>query len=66
MPEPGLSRPDMQALELLIRPADASEAAQLTALVIRSKAYWGYSAEFLRQAAPEVTVAAQDIAEGKV
>ena len=66
MPEPRLSCPDMQALELLIRPADASEAAQLIALVIRSKAHWGYSAEFLQQAAPELTVSEQDIAEGKV
>jgi GNAT superfamily N-acetyltransferase len=56
----------MQGPELLIRPAAVSEAAQLTALVMRSKAYWGYSADFLRQAAPELTVSEQDIVAGKV
>jgi GNAT superfamily N-acetyltransferase len=67
MPEPERScSSGRQSPELLIRPAAASEAAQLTALVMRSKAYWGYTAEFLRQAAPELTVSEQDIAEGKV
>jgi GNAT superfamily N-acetyltransferase len=56
----------MQGPELRIRPAAASEAAQLTGLVMRSKAYWGYGAEFLRQAAAELTVSEQDIAERKV
>jgi len=51
---------------LLIRPAVASEAADLTALVIRSKAYWGYSAEFMEQAASELSVTEQEIADGKV
>jgi GNAT superfamily N-acetyltransferase len=67
MPEPERScSSGRQAPELLIRPAAASEAAELTALVMRSKAYRGYTAEFLRQATPELTVSEQDIAEGKV
>jgi GNAT superfamily N-acetyltransferase len=51
---------------MLIRPAVTSEAPLLTALVMRSKAYWGYSREFLEQAAPELTVSEPDIADGKV
>jgi GNAT superfamily N-acetyltransferase len=52
--------------QLMIRGAATSEAPQLTALVMRSKAYWGYSPEFLDQAAPELTVSELDIADGKV
>ena len=33
--------------ELLIRTAKPSEAGQLSALALRAKAYWGYSAEFI-------------------
>lgn len=51
--------------QVLIRPATPSEAAELTALVIRSKSYWGYSSEFLAQAAPELTISEEEIAEGK-
>jgi hypothetical protein len=54
------------ALRLLIRPAAVSEAAELTALVMRSMAYWGYSGEFLEQAAPELAVSEQEIADGMV
>lgn len=54
------------ASRLLIRPAAGSEAAQLTGLVVRSKAHWGYSAEFIAQAAPELTVTEEEIADGKV
>ena len=52
--------------QLVIRAAAVSEAHLLTALMMRSKAYWGYSPEFLEQAAPELTVSEQDIAEGNV
>jgi GNAT superfamily N-acetyltransferase len=54
------------ASELLIRPAAVSEARELTALVMRSKGYWGYSSEFLAQAASELTVSEEDITQGKV
>jgi hypothetical protein len=54
------------ASQPLIRPASISEAARLSELVMRSKAYWGYSPEFLEQAAPELTVSEQEIADGKV
>jgi GNAT superfamily N-acetyltransferase len=33
---------------------------------MRSKAYWGYSTEFLERAAPELTVSERDIRHGKV
>jgi GNAT superfamily N-acetyltransferase len=38
-----------------IRRARIDEAESLTALAIRSKAYWGYDAEFMSKAAPELT-----------
>src|SRR5260370_38672074 len=39
-----------------IRPARPEEAAALTALCIRSKAHWGYDAQFMRQAETALTV----------
>jgi GNAT superfamily N-acetyltransferase len=33
---------------------------------MRSKAYWGYSPQFLEQAAPELTVTEDDITDGNV
>jgi GNAT superfamily N-acetyltransferase len=38
-----------------IRRAQAHEAAELTALTIRSKAWWGYDPAFMARAAPELT-----------
>jgi GNAT superfamily N-acetyltransferase len=49
-----------------IRPARAGEAASLTALCLRSKAYWGYDAEFMRLCVPSLTVSEQSIAHGRV
>jgi GNAT superfamily N-acetyltransferase len=49
-----------------IRPARAGEAASLTALCVRSKAYWGYDAEFMRLSANALTVSEGDIANGGV
>lgn len=43
------------ATALLIRPAAASKAARLTALIIRSKAFGGLFKRVLRQVAPELT-----------
>jgi hypothetical protein len=39
-----------------IRPARPSEAHALTALVLRSKAHWGYDAGFMAQVRPVLTV----------
>ena len=41
--------------EILIRPADIGEAQLLSALALRSKAHWGYSAEFIRACRKELT-----------
>jgi GNAT superfamily N-acetyltransferase len=49
-----------------IRPARRGEAASLTALCLRSKAHWGYDAEFMRLCVPSLTVGEQGIAEGRV
>jgi GNAT superfamily N-acetyltransferase len=49
-----------------VRPARAGEAASLTALCLRSKAHWGYDAEFMRLCVPSLTVREDSIAEGRV
>ena len=49
-----------------IRPAQAGEAPSLTALCLRSKAHWGYDAEFMRLCVPSLTVSELSIAEGRV
>lgn len=46
--------------------ARAGEATSLTALCIRSKAHWGYDAEFLRLSAASLRVSSADIALGRV
>jgi GNAT superfamily N-acetyltransferase len=48
-----------------VRPARACEADRLTALCIRSKAHWGYDAEFMRQASAALTVAAATVEQGR-
>ncbi len=50
----------------VVRPARPGEAASLTALCLRSKAHWGYDAEFMRLCVPSLTVEEQAIAEGRV
>jgi GNAT superfamily N-acetyltransferase len=40
-----------------LRPGRPGEAAALSALALRSKAHWGYSAEFLEACRAELTVA---------
>jgi GNAT superfamily N-acetyltransferase len=52
--------------DLVIRPARAGEAASLTALCLRSKAHWGYDAEFMRLCVPSLTVSEQSVADGRV
>ncbi len=49
-----------------VRPARAEEASALTALCIRSKAHWGYDAEFMRRAASALTVTPAMIEKGRV
>ncbi|MDP8909654.1 MAG: GNAT family N-acetyltransferase [Chloroflexota bacterium] len=60
-PEAGLT-----AAPLVLRRAVCGEARQLTALVLRSKAVWGYDSQFMRRAAAELVVSEQDIVERDV
>src|SRR5260370_4871624 len=49
-----------------MRKAKAGEAASVTELGLRSKAHWGYDAEFMRRCVPSLTVSEQSIAQGRV
>ncbi|MCX2970924.1 MULTISPECIES: GNAT family N-acetyltransferase [Streptomyces] len=49
-------------MDVLIRPARATEAGILTELALRSKAHWGYDARFLKACRTELTVAADEVA----
>lgn len=49
-----------------VRPARPGEATGLTALCLRSKAHWGYDAEFMRLCVPSLIVEERSIAEGRV
>ena len=49
-----------------IRAARVGEATKLTALCVRSKAHWGYDAEFMRLSAASLRVSSADIALGRV
>jgi GNAT superfamily N-acetyltransferase len=51
---------------LAIRAAQVGEATMLTALCVRSKAHWGYDAEFMRLSAASLRVKSADIALGRV
>lgn len=44
-----------------IRPARADEAGFLSGLALRSKAYWGYDAEFLERCREELTLDAAEL-----
>ena len=46
---------------LIIRKALPQEAVLLSQLAIRSKAYWGYSAEFMQACVEELSMSADDI-----
>ena len=54
------------ASDVRLRLARAGEAPGLTALCLRSKAYWGYDAAFMRLCASALTVSEQSIAERRV
>ncbi|MEM7588496.1 MAG: GNAT family N-acetyltransferase [Acidobacteriota bacterium] len=45
----------------VIRAAAETEAAQLSSLAMRSKAYWGYSDEFMEACRDELTLTAEDL-----
>ena len=52
--------------DLCIRPARAGEAGELSALAMRSKAYWGYDDTFLRAVRPMLTFTEADLAAAAV
>jgi GNAT superfamily N-acetyltransferase len=49
-----------------IRRARPEEAATLSALALRSKAHWGYDAEFLAACRGDLTLSAEDVASSTV
>ena len=53
-------------LEPAIRRARPAEAAALSALALRSKAHWGYDADFLAACRDDLTLSADDIATSTV
>ncbi|NIA71200.1 GNAT family N-acetyltransferase [Pelagibius litoralis] len=50
----------------VLRPARPAECGALTALVLRSKAYWGYDPGFLQACRRGLAVKPRDIAAGRV
>ena len=46
----------------IVRRARPDEATHLTALALRSKAYWGYDADFMAACVPSLTVRSERIA----
>ena len=50
------------AIETIIRPARTDEAEYLTELTMRSKAHWGYDADFLAACRPGLTITPDYIA----
>jgi GNAT superfamily N-acetyltransferase len=50
---------------LLLRPAHPAEADALTALVLRSKAHWGYDEAFMAACRAELTLTPDDLAPGR-
>ncbi|WP_328302803.1 GNAT family N-acetyltransferase [Streptomyces sp. NBC_00435] len=49
-----------------LRPARPTEAGALSALVMRSKAHWGYDTGFLAACAPELRIGAADVAVRRI
>jgi GNAT superfamily N-acetyltransferase len=49
-----------------VRPAHPGEAAELTALALRSKGFWGYDAAFLESCREELTFTAARVAGTRV
>jgi GNAT superfamily N-acetyltransferase len=50
----------------LLRPARPEECGTLSALALRSKAYWGYDPRFIQACRDELAVAPANIAAGRV
>ena len=48
---------------MAIRDARAEDAGELTELALRSKAHWGYDAEFIEACRPELTVSRDRVLE---
>ncbi|MFI1147874.1 MULTISPECIES: GNAT family N-acetyltransferase [Streptomyces] len=49
-----------------LRAARPGEAEELTALVLRSKAYWGYDAAFMASCTPELRIPAGEVADRRI
>lgn len=49
-----------------LRPARCDELDELSALCLRSKAYWGYDADFMAACVEELTLSVHDIIEDPV
>ncbi|MFI5670004.1 GNAT family N-acetyltransferase [Streptomyces sp. NPDC051704] len=49
-----------------LRAARPGEAEELTALVLRSKAHWGYDAAFLASCMPELRIPAGEVADRRI
>ena len=56
----------MAKIDFKLRPARAEEAGRLTELALRSKAHWGYDADFMARCRDELTVRPEDIESGAV
>lgn len=55
----------MRQNNYVLRRAQLSEAEALTALEVRSKAAWGYDADFMRRASSDLTVTEKDLRESE-
>lgn len=53
-------------MSVVIRQAQASDASELTALAMRSKAYWPYDADFIRDCRDELTVTRERAGSGLI
>jgi GNAT superfamily N-acetyltransferase len=58
------SLPATPRSDIRLRPARPGEAQALSALCLRSKAYWGYEADFMAAVAPYLRVTDEAIAQG--
>ena len=56
----------MMSGSFVIRPADENDVSPLAGLALRSKAHWGYSAEFLQACRLELSVAPEEAKAGNV
>ena len=53
-------------MEVAIRPARPEEHEDISALALRSKGHWGYSAEFLESCRAELTYGVADCGSGRM